>query len=119
MGCDLKPFEAIQRALVHEYGLGCVSPRLHVLFDTNGDRHAETGHLVEGIAGDFGFGLLIRQSPGLKTPADDGLVAVHRRLDEAAPAIARATLPSDMAVVLDRAKMVIALRGTGLTENGC
>src|SRR3954462_13308618 len=54
-------------------------PQLRVLFDTDGDRHAEAGHLVEGVAGDFGFGLLIGQTPGMKTPADDGLVWIHRR----------------------------------------
>src|SRR4051794_10118702 len=90
-------------------------PQACVLFDTDGDRHAEAGHLVEGVAGDFGFGLLVGQSPGMKTPADDGLVAIHRRLDEAPPAISRATLPSNAAVVLDRTKMVIALRRAGLT----
>src|SRR4051812_26021722 len=107
-----------QTALVHEYGLGCASPRLHVLFDTDRDRHAEAGHLVEGVAGDFGFGLLIGQSPSLQTPTDDGLVAIHRRLDEAPPAIARATLPADAAVLLDRTQMVIALRRAGLAQNG-
>src|SRR3954464_12741241 len=93
-------------------------PQLRVLFDTDGDRHAEAGHLVEGVAGDFGFGLLIGQSPSLQTPTDDGLVAIHRRLDEAPPAIARATLPADAAVLLDRTQMVIALRRAGLAQNG-
>src|SRR3954466_12606333 len=92
-------------------------PPACTLFDMDGDRHAETGHLVEGVAGDFGFGLLIGQSPSMKTPADDGLVAIHRRFDEAPPAISRATLPSDAAVLLDRPKMVIALRRAGLTES--
>src|SRR4051812_35000869 len=55
-------------------------------------------HSVDGVAGDFRFGSLIGQSPGMKTPADDGLVAIHRRLDEAPPAISRATLPSNAAV---------------------
>jgi hypothetical protein len=50
-----------------------VSPQLCVLFDTNGDRHAEAGHFVEHVAADFCFDLLIGQSPGMKTPADDGL----------------------------------------------
>src|SRR4051812_1256141 len=120
LGDDLFACQPIAEALVHEYGLGCISPpRLRVLFDTDGDRHAEAGHLVEGVAGDFGFGLLIGQSPGMKTPADDGLVAIHRRLHEAPPAISRATLPSKAAVLLDRTQMLIALRRAGLTENGC
>src|SRR4051794_41690708 len=88
-------------------------PQACVLFDTDGDRHAEAGHLVEGVAGDFGFGLLVGQSPGMKTPADDGLVAIHRRLNEAPPAISRATLPANAAVVFDRTQMLIALRRAG------
>src|SRR3954463_3874757 len=92
-------------------------PQACALFDTDGDRHTEAGHSVERVAGDFGFGLLIGQSPSMKTPADDGLVAIHRRFDEAPPAISRATLPSDAAVLLDRPKMVIALRRAGLTES--
>src|SRR6478609_3635829 len=84
-------------------------PQAGVLLDADGDRHAEAGHLVEGVTGDFGFGLLIGQSPGLKTPADDGLVAIHRHLNEAPPTISRATLPSDAAVLLDRTQMIIAL----------
>jgi hypothetical protein len=93
-------------------------PQTCDLFDTDGDWHAEAGHSVEGVAGNFRFGSLIGQSPGMKTPADDGLVAIHRRLHEAPPAICRATLPSNAAVVLDRSNMVIALRRAGLTENG-
>src|SRR4051794_37491660 len=92
-------------------------PQTCVLFDTDGDRHTQPGHSVEGVAGDCGFGLLLGQSPGRKTPADDGFVAIHRRLDEAPPAISTATLPSDPAVILARTQMVIALRCAGLTEN--
>jgi hypothetical protein len=91
-------------------------PQTCVLFDTDEDWHTQAGHSVERVAGDFGFGLLIGQSPGMKTPADDGLVAIHRRLHEAPPAIPTATLPSDAAVVLDRTQMVIALRRADLTE---
>src|SRR3954453_14010303 len=68
-------------------------PHACVLFDTDGDRHTEAGHPVEGVAGDFGFGPLIGQTSGMKTPANDGLVAIHRGLHEAAPAVSRATLP--------------------------
>src|SRR3954470_10755503 len=84
-------------------------PQACVLFDTDRDRHAEAGHLVEGVAGDFGFGLLVGQTPGMETPADDGLVAIHRRLEEAPSAIPRATLPANAAVVLERTQMLIAL----------
>src|SRR4051795_9039099 len=68
-------------------------PQACVLFDTDGDRHTEAGHPVEGVAGDFGFGSLIGQTSGMKTPANDGLVAIHRGPHEAAPAISRAMLP--------------------------
>ena len=93
-------------------------PQLRVLFDTDGDRHAEAGHLVEGVAGDVRFGLLIGQTPGMKTPADDGLVAIHRRLDEAAPAISGATLPANAAVLLDRTQSPSPPAGTTMDENG-
>ena len=90
----------------------------YVLFDTDRDRHTEASHSVKGVAGDFGFGLLIGQSPGMETPADDGLVAIHRRLDEAPPVMSRATLPADAAMVLDRMKLLIAPCRAGPTENG-
>ena len=93
-------------------------PQACALFDTDGDRHAEAGHPVKRVAGDFGFGLLIGQSPGMKTPADDGLVAIHRRLHQAPPAISGTTLPSDAAMLLDRTQMIITLRRVGLTQNG-
>ena len=93
-------------------------PQACTLFDTDGNRHAEAGHLVEGVAGDFGFGLLIGQSPGIKTPADDSLVTIHRRIHQAPPAISGTTLPSDAAVLLDRPQMIITLRRAGLTQNG-
>src|SRR3954467_3076668 len=94
-------------------------PRLRALFDTDGDRHTEAGHSVERVAGDFRFGSLIGQSPGMKTPADDGLVAIHRRFDEAPPAVSATTLPADAAVVLDRTQMAIALCRAAITQNGC
>src|SRR4051812_39242395 len=118
----IRPFQLIRSTISGRWCMNMVwaaSPlQACVLFDTNGDRHAEAGHLVKGVAGDFGFGPLIGQSPGMETPADDGLVAIHRRFDEAPPAIARATLPANAAVVLDRSNMVIALRRAGRTENG-
>ena len=49
-----------------------------VSVDPGGGRHAEPRHSVEHIAPDFCLGLLIGQSSGLKSPADDGLVAKHR-----------------------------------------
>src|SRR3954447_26525816 len=74
-------------------------PQACALFDADGDRHTEAGHSVERVAGDFRFGPLIGQSPGMKRPADDRLVAIHRRPREPPPAISRAALPADAAVV--------------------
>src|SRR4051794_29231687 len=92
-------------------------PLLRVLFDTDGDRHTQPGHSVEHVAGDFRFGSLIGQSPGMKTPADDGLVAIHRRFHKAPPAISATTLPADAAVVLDRTQMAIALCRAAITRH--
>src|SRR5208283_1188872 len=94
-------------------------PQLPGLFDADGDRHTEAGHSVERVAGDFCVGLLIGQIPGMKAPADDGLVSIHRRFSQASPAKSGATLPSDAAVSSDRTKMAIALCRAGLTQNGC
>jgi hypothetical protein len=57
--------------------------RTRMLLDTNGDRHAEAGHSIEDVATELCLGLLTGQSPGVETPADDGLVSVHRRFNEA------------------------------------
>jgi hypothetical protein len=46
--------------------------------------HAEAGHPVEDTTTESGFSLLIGQNPSLKTPADDGLVSIHCRLDQTA-----------------------------------
>src|ERR1700716_3320460 len=48
-----------------------------VSVDPGGGRHAEPCHPVEHIGADFCLGLLIGQSSGLKSAADDGLVAKH------------------------------------------
>src|ERR1700710_1813071 len=95
------------------FPLGCA------LFDTDGDRHTNASHPVEDVASNFRFGLLIEQRPGMKTPANDGLVAIHCDFGEASLAISRATLPSKAAMLLDRLKMIIALCRAGLTENSC
>jgi hypothetical protein len=44
-------------------------------FDSNRDWHAEAGHPVYDVAADFRLGPLIGQNPGVKSSADDGLVA--------------------------------------------
>ena len=50
--------------------------------DPDGRRHAERSQPVEHVASDFRLGPLIGQSPGVKAPADDGLVAKHGGLDQ-------------------------------------
>src|SRR5258708_25422000 len=93
------------------------TPQIHDLLDANGDRHAEAGHSVEDVAADPCLGLLIGQSPGGKTPADDGLVSVHRGFTEAPPGISGAALPSKAPMLFDRSKMLIAQRRPGLARN--
>jgi hypothetical protein len=56
--------------------------------DPSGGRHTEPCHLVEHVAPDFCLGPLIAQNPGVKTPADDGLVAIHRGFNQASAIIA-------------------------------
>jgi hypothetical protein len=50
------------------------------LHGPDGDWHAEPGHPVENVACDLRLGPLSAQIPNLQTPADDGLVAIHRVL---------------------------------------
>jgi len=64
----------------------CFALPVCVSADPVGDRHAETCHPVEHVASDFRLGPLIGQSPCVKSSADDGLVAKHRRLNQT-PAI--------------------------------
>jgi hypothetical protein len=59
------------------------------LFDTNRDRHAKAGHPIQDRAPDFRLRLLIGQSPGMKSSPNNGLVAKHRRFNQAPSAIAR------------------------------
>src|SRR5260221_14741736 len=94
------------------------TPQIHDLLDANGDRHAEVGHSVEDAAADPCLSLMIGQSPGVKRPADDGLVSVHRGFNEAPPGISGAALPSKAPMLFDRSRMVIALRRPGLARNG-
>ena len=56
--------------------------------DPSRRRHAERRHPVEHAAPDFRLDPLIGQSPGGKAPADDGLVAKHRGLDQASSIVA-------------------------------
>jgi hypothetical protein len=72
-----QPRWCMDRALV----TSAVSGRISA--DPGRDRHAERRHPVENAAPDFGFCPLVRQSPGVESPADDGLVAKHGGLDQA------------------------------------
>src|SRR5271166_3504159 len=56
--------------------------------DPSGGRHTEPCHPVKHVAPDFCLGPLIGQNPGVKTPADDGLVAKHRGLNQTSAIIA-------------------------------
>jgi hypothetical protein len=59
-----------------------------ILLDPDGDRHAERRHSVESVAPDFCLCPLIRQIPGVESPADNGLVAKHGGLDQASSVVA-------------------------------
>ena len=61
-----------------------LSPRVSA--DPDGGRHSERRHPVEHVAANIWLGPLIRQSPGTKPPADNGLVATHCGFGQA-PAI--------------------------------
>ena len=92
-------------------------PLVRGLFDTDGDRHAKVGHPIEDRTSDSRLRLLIGQSPGVKSPSNDGLVAKHRRFNQASSAITRAPLPLHPAVPVDRSKMRIALRRSALAHD--
>ena len=64
-------------------GVG-LSPLSRSLFDPLGNRHTEAGHPVEDVAGNFGLGLLIGQSPSVKSPADEVAYWVMSKLPVAA-----------------------------------
>src|SRR3954466_8302542 len=64
-------------------------------------RHPEPGHPVQHRAADPGFRFLSRQSPGAKTPTDEGFVAEHGGLPQRAPAVADRRLPAQAPLVLD------------------
>jgi hypothetical protein len=87
---------------------GLFRPEVLGLLDPDGDRHAEAGHAVEDVAANLCLGLLVGQSPGVKTPADDGLVSVHRGFNEAPPGITGTPLPADTPMPCDRLEMLVA-----------
>ena len=81
--------EPCHLALVHEELTSSFTSLVCGLFDTNEDRHAMAYHPIEDRAPDSCLRLLIGQSPSVKTPSNDGLVAKHHRFNEAPSAIAR------------------------------
>lgn len=106
-------------------GCWCANSLLAVFFpsslgslDANGNWHTEARHPVEDIASDLCLGPLIGQSPGVKTTADDGLVSILRRFDQAASRISGTPLPADASVLCDGREMLIALRCRSLARNG-
>ena len=76
-------------------------------------------HPVEHVAPDFRLGPLIGQNPGVKSSADDGLVAKHRRLNQTPAIIARASLPAHASMLCDDREMFVTLRSCRFTCNGC
>lgn len=67
----------------------------------------------ERVASDLRFCSLIGQSPGVKTPADDGFVSINSGLGQAAPVVARTALPIHASMLCDRGEMSVALRYLG------
>jgi hypothetical protein len=61
---------------------------LRVSADSDPGRHSERRHPVEHVAANFCLGPLIGQSPGAKSPADNGLVAIHCGFERAAAIVA-------------------------------
>jgi len=92
-------------------------PQPVILLDPNGDRHTETRHAVEDVAADLCLGLLIGQSPGVKTPAEDGFICTSRFQRGSARSI-RNSAASHYAPACDRREMLVALCRRTLARNG-
>jgi hypothetical protein len=81
-------------ALVHERpGLGVCQPGWR-LADSNGGRHGDTRHPIQHVASNLCLGPLRRQSPGLKSSVNDGLVPIDRSFNQAPTIIPRMALAS-------------------------
>ena len=108
--------------LVHSELLSCLCSTTPFLVcvsaDPGGDRHAETCHPVQHIASDLCLSPLIGQNPRVKSSADNGLIAKHRRLNQTPAIIARASLPAHASVLCNGREMFVALRGFCFTCNG-
>jgi hypothetical protein len=76
------PRVRIEDALVHGSGVHDVFRPTRISPDPDGDRHAEACHPIENVASNSRLGPLIGQSPGMESPANDGLVAKHRGLNQ-------------------------------------
>jgi hypothetical protein len=92
-----------------------------VLCDPNRDWHTETCHPVDDVACDLRLGPLIGQNPSVETPANDGLVAMHRGFNQAPTAVARTALPGDASMLRDCREMssrcvVVVWLGTALVH---
>jgi hypothetical protein len=82
---------------------------LRVLPDPDGDWHAEPCHPVQDVASDLHLGPLIAQNPSEETPADDGLVAIHRGFNQAPPAVTRTALPGYAITARCRSRCVVVV----------
>ena len=78
-----------------------------VLCDPDRDRHTEACHPVDHVACDLRFSPLTGQNPSVETPANDGLVAIHRGLNQAPTAVARTALPGDASMLRYRRQMSV------------
>ena len=87
--------------------------------DPDGGWHTKACHPVQCVASNLCFDLLTGQSPGEKSPSNDGFVPIHRSLNEASTVVARTTLPADATMLLDGCNMLIALRRPTRTRNRC
>ena len=100
-------------------GLG-VCQRGWRLADSNGGRHADTRHPIQYVASNLCLGPLRGQSSGLKPSANDGPVPIHRSLDQAPSAVARAALPAHAPMLFDRRNMRVAsFTNVAETASGC
>ncbi len=62
-------------------------------------------------AGDFNFGLLGRQSAGVRAPANHSFVAQHRDFAQGPAPVANRSLPAQPTALCDHLKMQVALSG--------
>jgi hypothetical protein len=78
-----------------------------------GHRHTETGHDKDDLAGDFGLGLLCRQTSGIKAATDHLFVPKHRYFRQRALSVVDRALPSQSATLLDLLDVPVALGRVG------